>query len=349
MKNILMLASLAFIVNSCTKAPTSSAQYYVPAASAVFVLNQGNFGQGNSSLTAYYPDSNLTVNGLFKLANSRNLGDLGNDIAFNGSRAYMVINNSDKIEVIDPTTALSVGTVYFPSGTSPYRIAFYVPSNIAYVSDLYTNSVSVVNLATDAIISQDTISVGANPYGIACVNGKVFVANSGYGSGNTVSVIDAAKREVVKTITVGSGPTEVEVDENGDVWVACPGQPGDDGSIYVISSSTDSIIDSINTGMQIPSFTGHVLAIDTQNGAAYLIADSSVVKLDVSTHRIVDRNLISGSFYALSVDEATGNVYVTDAKDYKTNGEVYIYNSGGQYTNRSFTAGINPDGIAFLR
>jgi YVTN family beta-propeller protein len=349
MKRVLPVIFLSFVMSSCVKTPTSSVQYYVPSAVAVYVLNQGNYGQGNSTLTAYYPDSNRAVTDVFKLANSRSLGDLGNDIAISGNYAYMVINNSDKIEVMDPTTALSAGTVYFPSGTSPYRIAFYTPGNVAYVTDLYTNSVSVVNLSANTVISQDTITVGANPYGIAYANSQIFVANSGYGAGNSVSIIDASSRKVVKTITVGAGPTEVEPDGAGNIWVACPGQPGTYGSIYIINSATDSVVDSINTGMQIPAFTGHTLAIDTQNGAAYLIADSSVVKLDVSTRQIADKNLIRGSFYAISVDEATGNIYVTDAKDYKTNGVVYVYTSGGQYTNKSFAAGINPDGIAFLR
>jgi YVTN family beta-propeller protein len=337
------------VLSSCVKNPAASNNYFTPQAIAVYVLNQGNYGQGNASLTAYFPDSNQTENDLFKLANGRSLGDVGNDIQLYNGDAYMVINNSDKIEVMDASTALSVGTVFFPSGTSPYRIAFYSPSNIAFVSDLYTNSVSVVNLATNAVMAADTISVGPEPYGIACAYGQVCVANSGYGTGNTVSIIDAASRKVVKTVTVGKGPTEVEPDGNGNFWVVCAGEPGDNGSIYVISVTSDSVIDSVSIGMQVPSFTGHTLAIDGQNGVAYLIADSSVVKLNVANRTIVDKNLINGNFYSVAADGATGDVYVTDAKDGKSDGEVYIYSSSGQFTNRSFTAGIYPDGIVFIR
>lgn len=349
MKKLVLLIALGFMLSSCIKSPNGSISYYTPKAITVYVLNQGDYGQGNASLTAFFPDSNMTENGLFKLANGRSLGDVGNDIVLDGTKAYMVINNSDKIEVMDPTTVLSLGTIYLPSGTSPYRIAFYTPGNIGLVTDLHTNSVSVINLSTNTVIALDTISVGSAPYGIACVSGQAFVANSGYGSGNTVSVIDAVKRKVVKTVEVGQGPTEVEPDGNGNIWVVCPGQPSSEGKIYIINTSTDAVTDSINIGMQLPSFTGHTLAMDTQNGYAYLIADSSVVKLNLSTKTIVDKNLISGSFYAIAVDEANGNVYVTDAKDYKTDGTVYIYSSSGQYTNKSFTAGINPDGIVFLR
>ncbi len=349
MKKYFLPVALGLVLSACIKSPTGAVSYYTPTAVAVYVLNQGEFGQGNASLTAYFPDSNYTENGLFKLANGRTLGDVGNDMVLNGSSVYMVINNSDKIEVMDASTALSTGTVYFPSGTSPYRMAIYAPANIGYVTDLYTNSVSVVNLLTNSVISADTIDVGANPYGISTVSGQVFVANSGFGKGNTVTVIDAATRKVVSTVAVGEGPTEVEPDGNGNVWVVCAGQPGSNGSIYVISVSNDAVIDSISIGKQVPSFTGHTLAMDYQNGYAYLIADSSVVKLDLTKRTIVNNNLISGSFYSIAVDEATGNVYVTDAKDYKTDGEVYIYSPGGQYTNKSFTTGINPDAIAFIR
>ena len=96
-------------------------------------------------------------------------------------------------------------------------------------------------------------------------------------------------------------------------------------------------------------FTGHTLAIDGQNGVAYLIADSSVVKLDMSNRTIMNRDLMNGNFYSIAADGATGDVYVTEANSGTADGKVYIYTSSGQYTNRSFTAGIYPDGIVFVR
>ncbi len=349
MKRFLLLVVLGLTATSCATSPTSPSSNYTPKAVAVYVLNQGDFGQGNSTLTAYFPDSNRAENGIFRSVNGRSLGDVGNDIALNGDEAYMVVNNSNKIEVIDASSALSIATIYFPSGTSPYRIALYPPDNVGFVSDLYTNAVSVINLSTNSLVPADTIPVGDAPYGITCISRQVFVANSGYGKGNTVSVIDASTRKVVKTLKVGEGPTEIEPDGNGYVWVVCPGQIGSNGSIYIVNIKSDTVADSINVGMQIPSFTGHTLAMDQKNGYGYLIADSSVVKLDLLSKTIMDKNLIRGSFYAISVDLSNGDIYVADAKDYKTAGTVYIYNSYGQSTGRSFTTGINPDGMAFVR
>ncbi|HEY9167160.1 MAG TPA: YncE family protein [Candidatus Kryptonia bacterium] len=349
MKRILVLAFTTFVISSCVKSPTGpGGGNTLTNASVVYVVNEGNFGKGNSSLTAYYPDSNAAVTDVFKIVNGRNLGDTGNDIAIFDQKAYIVVNNSDKIEIINSQNASWVGTIYFAAGTSPYRIAIDAQDNLGFVSDLQTNAVSVVNLTTNSLTG-DTISVGNNPYGIAYYSGYVFAANSGYGSGNTVSVIDAVSRKVVKTVTVGTGPTEVLSDGSGVVWVVCPGNIGDIGKVYLINTSTLAVVDSINTNAGISAYGGHAFAFDADRGAAYLIADSSVIKLNLTTHQILNDNFISGTFFGMSVDGATGNIFLTDAKDYQSNGQVYIYSPTGTYTSKSFTAGIIPDAMAFQR
>jgi len=344
---LIVIASLALA--SCTKSPTGTGTGgAIPNASVVYVVNQGNFGRGNSSLTAYYPDSGKAVTDVFKIVNGRNLGDTGNDIEISAGKAYIVVNNSDKIEVMDAGTALWSGTIYYASGTGPYRIAIDARDNLGFVSDLTVNTVSVVNLVSNSL-ETDTIAVGNNPYGIAYASGHVFVSNSGYGSGNSVSVIDAVSMKVVGTVVVGGGPTDVVPDGNGYVWVDCPGNYGDDGKIFVLDAATFAVVDSIDTHGTLASFGGPALAIDQQRGAAYLIADSTVIKLDVKSHQLLNGSFISGSFFGLSVDESTGDIYLTDARDYQSNGEVYIYSTTGQNTGKSFTAGVIPGAIAFQR
>ena len=346
MKKFFLLLFAATIISSCSKTPVGPGGGTVlPKASVVYVVNEGNFGKGNSTLTAYYPDSNKAVTDVFKLVNGRNLGDTGNDIAISNGKAYIVVNNSDKVEVVDPGSVLSLGTIYYKAGTSPYRIAIDPQDNRGFVSDLYTGTVSVINLVTNTLES-DTITVGANPYGIAYVSGKVFVANSGFGAGRTVSVIDAASEKVVRTITVGDNPTEIVPDGYGNIWVVCQGNynPDTPGKIFIVDLNTYTVSDSVYIG-------GHPgkIATDQQQNAAYLIADSSVIKLSLQSHQIMNRNFITGSYYGIAVDQATCQIYLTDPKDYVTNGVVYIYSDAGVYTTKMFTAGIIPDAMAFQR
>lgn len=94
--------------------------------------------------------------------------------------------------------------------------------------------------------------MGNEPYGIAYASGRIFVANSGGGLGNSVSVIDPVSRKVVSSITVGAGPTEVEPDGKGNIWVICPGNYGDIGKVFVVNTSTYTVSDSINMNVESP-------------------------------------------------------------------------------------------------
>ena len=72
----------------------------------------------------------------------------------------------------------------------------------AYITDAGSNTVSVIDTATNTVVS--TIPVGSIPFGVGVTpdGSKVYVANQG---SNTVSVIDTATN-AVSTIPVGSGP-----------------------------------------------------------------------------------------------------------------------------------------------
>jgi YVTN family beta-propeller protein len=73
----------------------------------------------------------------------------------------------------------------------------------AYVTNLLSNTVSVVDLTANSVV--DTIPVGVVPLGVAALpdGSRVYVANF---ASNSVSVIGSATNTVVTTIPVGNGP-----------------------------------------------------------------------------------------------------------------------------------------------
>lgn len=169
---------LILSIVGCTSNPTSSTETPPQAIKGVYVLNEGGFTKNNASLTYYVPDSNKTYQDVFRAVNGRPLGDVANDMKIFQGRGYIVVNNSDKVEVIDIGTNSSVGTINVGAGKSPRQIAF-ADLNKAYVTNLYDSSVTVVNLQTFSVMR--TIRVGQNPDGIAIAQGKAYVANSGFG------------------------------------------------------------------------------------------------------------------------------------------------------------------------
>jgi len=97
----------------------------------------------------------------------------------------------------------------FPIGdgkTKPVRIAFSPDGRLAYLTEGAAASVSVVDVARQAVI--DSIRVGRRPWGIALsADGKrLYTAD---GRSNTVSVIDTEVRKVIMAIPVGDRPNDL--------------------------------------------------------------------------------------------------------------------------------------------
>src|SRR5690606_13883700 len=104
---------------------------------------------------------------------------------------------------------------------SPGPREIVTSNGYAFVALQNTNQVAVINL--NSYFVEKTVAVGSRPEGITASNGRIFVANSGFGSGRTVSVLNAQSFAVVATIDVCDNPTAIKSTDNGEVWVLCSG------------------------------------------------------------------------------------------------------------------------------
>src|SRR5687768_17364874 len=95
---LLPITSLVFTACDPEKAPAVPKGEY---EKGVIILNEGNFQKGNSSVSFYNRDSKTVTHDIFTLVNARPLGDVAQSIAAHKDRAYMVVNNGNKIEVVD--------------------------------------------------------------------------------------------------------------------------------------------------------------------------------------------------------------------------------------------------------
>lgn len=343
MRYLLLLLTLSLFV-ACSD-PNSGKDTTKVELQGAFVLNEGQFTQANGSLSFYSPEADSVQNNIFENVNGRALGDIVNDMLIVDSIAFIVVNNSNTIEVMSLNTWKSKGTIPAGDYTAPYNIALAAPGKI-YVSNLYANSVSVISVENLAI--EKTIAVGANPEGIAVAGDYAFVANSGFGYANTVTVIDTKSDEVKATIRVGDNPQTAVVDADGRVQVLCSGSygdyynPNDDtpGGLYVIDPTTLSVTDS----MIIGGHPGRLVMDD--NGYAYY-KNGAIVQYNQKSLQVTDSTFIDGGFfYNFAYDEVSEQFFVTDAKDFTQNGEVIIFDKDGKEVKR-YVAGIIPGKIVF--
>lgn len=345
--NLVLTAMLAIALISCHKDKKISPAV-TPVTTGLYVLNQGLFNDNNSTLTYYSYTSKQPSTDFFGAVNGRGLGDTGNDIEIYGAKMYIVVNISSTIEVVDPYTGKSIKQIKIFNGTTgrePRDIAFFKGN--AYITS-YDGTVAVMDTATLSVSKY--ITVGNDPEQLTVANGKVYVANSGGlnfpNYDKTVSVIDPATNTVIKTLTVAENPQNITTDGKGHVYVLSAGNYVDvPSSLAVIDDNNDTVTSQTN-------FDATIFTVIGSN--AYFVTSANKVGVYNTTNQSVSNaNFISDGTsikvpYAINADAATGEVFVTDAVDYTSNGKLYAFDKNGKLE-YSFTTGINPGRIALLK
>lgn len=351
MNRIFIVAVTLFLFTGCQKEdPIAPLQENPISTKGVYILNEGGFTKSNSSLSLFVPDSHKIYPDVFSAANFRTLGDIANDIVIFGNKAFIVVNNSHKVEVISTEHHGSLGTLTVP-GNSPNKIVIASETK-GYITNLYKGTVTAFNPATLGII-KDNITVGSNPQGMVSVNGKVFVCNSGYGSDSTISVIDITKDSVIATIVVGKSPTDIAVDSDGEVIVLSNGysdfaNPLNDtpGAISIIDPASNTVKATIVLPLNV---YGHPyeLAV-SNNGYGFTVVNNGILKFNTKTNSILLPLFLTKSGYSIAVDNSTERFYLGDARNFTSNGIVYEYEKNGTLRD-SATVGIIPGTIIFKR
>jgi len=341
------VAALSFILASCHK-DHDVKPVVTPVTEGFYTLNQGLQNDDNSSLSFYSYTTKQPISDIFLSANGRGVGDTGNDIEIYGSKMYIVVNVSSTIEVVDPNTAKSIKQIPMFTGTAarePRDIVFYKGN--AYVT-AYDGTVAVIDTATLTITKN--ITVGSYPEQLTVANGKVYVANSGGlnfpNYDNTVSVINPTTETVTKTLTVVINPQNITSDANGNVYVLSAGNYGNiPSSLAIIDDNADVVKSQAN-------FDAGVFTVIGSN-AYFITNEGGVGVYNTTTQAITTSNFISDGTaittpFTITADATTGEVFISDAKNYTSNGSVYVFDKTGKLE-YSTTVGVNPGKIALLK
>jgi YVTN family beta-propeller protein len=343
MKYLLYLTLLSFLyITGCDSSDPSVTQPTV--SKGILVLNEGLFGQNNSTLTYYNLDTKTVSQQVYRNANGgANLGDTGSDIAITDYFILVAVDNSNKIEKLDPDTFSSLGHIDLGQGGSPRAISIFSLTR-AFVTSTYGDVVYEIN-PTELTVT-DTIPVGSKPEGMLLYKNKLFVANSGFGNDSTLSIIDLNTNKESKRLTVGLNPRYV-YNVLYDVVVVCTGSYDTGmGSIYKIDAVVESIIDS----MQMPGNPKKGAAFG--NDALLVINADGIQRVNMNNMTTAGSPFIAGTdvnsalgvIYSIYYDNLTQNIYCSNPKDYQQNGEVVVFDNLGNELYR-FATGINPGSI----
>lgn len=347
----------ALLLTACGPKDPMPNQQDVIVGKGVFVINEGNFGYANASLTFYDPIADTVANNLFYRVNGAPVGDVGQSLAMMDGNLYIVVNNSKYIYKMNAGT-LAIDT------TQPYKITdFYSPRYMlpvaldkAYVSDIVGTDLWIIN--PQDMTHTGTISMGKSTETMVQVGRELYVTNWSryYVQGmqnNTVQVVDIDHDLKVADIEVGYEPNGMVVDKNGTLWVLCEGDVND----ATVPSTLWKINPNTKTSTLMVSFEKKALnlAIDPTGSYLYFVYGGDWVnggdlhRVSVDDPEADDSFVIPADgkmFYKIAVNPENGDIYLTDAKTYTMNGTVYRYSSDGVLLS-SFDAGICPGFMLF--
>jgi YVTN family beta-propeller protein len=345
MKKLSFILALVLVCyTSCKKENEQQPPSSLFTGNGVFIINEGNFGHGNGSLSFYSYDSVKIYNDLFETANSRPLGDTPNSMLISGNKIYIVVNNSEKIEVVEKETLKSITTI---SGlNSPSEIAA-VSGTKAYITSMYSDLVAILDMENDAITGY--INIRRSSQSIVVHNNKAYIANefsADWSSGNEIMVVNTATDRVIDSIEVAAEPQSMVVDKNNNIWVLCNGgwMRENNAELIAINSSTDEITKRLVFPSKEASPT--CLRIDGA-GSTMFYLESGVRKLSVTDTELPSGTFIDGYFYNLGINPVNGDVFVTDAVDFQQKGRLLIFNNEGDSVS-DMLAGIIPSKLYFI-
>lgn len=316
----------------------------------VLILNQGGFGNGNASVSYLSNDLNTFQNNIFSLVNpSITLGDTAQDIGFYLNNAYIVLNGSNKIEVVNRFTMKHITTIN--SGLNNPRYIVFSRGK-AYVTNWGNGTstsddfVAVINLNSNSVTA--SIPVVEGPEKMAVANDKIYIAHAGgFGFGNSISVINPVDNSV-SSINVGDVPNSLEVN-NGTLYVLCGGKPSWSGTETGGKLSKINLTNNTVSNLNFTS-TVHPSNIEIDGTTLYYTVDSDIYKTTTDASTLPSTPLFSttsqGVYGVYSFAVKNDKIYVGDATDYSSDGKVHVYSTSG-VLKTSKTVGVIPAGFYF--
>ena len=347
---VLKLLCLVLLFQNCTsddrdiEIQTLEGDY----VNGLFVLNEGGYTYSNASVS-FIDGSGTVYNNIFYGVNQMELGDVAQSMAFYNDQAYIVLNYSNTIQVVNRYTFEHIATID-EQILNPRYMVFNdgkgYATNWGDPADATDDYIAVIDLETNTV--ENRIAVSEGPERILLYNNTIYVAHKGgWGYGNSLSVIK--DETVTDTIELAYVPNGMQVSGNY-LYVLCSGKAdwtGDEtlAKIFKVNMDTNQVEETLEfSSGQHPNFT------EIADNKLYYVLDRDIFSIDLSAFELPSEALFSTLpqdvqvLYGFRV--YNNKIYVADAKDYVSNGSVFIYDMQGNLQ-QDYQVQIIPNGFYF--
>jgi len=360
--NFLVISNLLILVtfsscNSVVPQYEETINYHT----SFFLLNEGEWSKNNATLGFFNRKTTEYKRDVFSQINPNvvgGMGDVGNDLMIYGGKLYAVINCSNLVRVMNAKTAQYIGSVNITNcrNINFYNGKVYVSSwsDITYGNADKNGYIVEIDTANLQIIRK--VDVGRQPEEIEFLNGKMYVANSGGYTAeldSTISVVNLQTFTEEKKIVVAKNPQKLCKAGNTLYTLALGNYYDIDPDIYVIEN--DKKVG--NLGIYASNFcicgdSLYILSNETDWSAGTTVA--KYIIYNVKNQQVVTENFITdgtqeniATSYGIAVNPTTKEIFVTDAKNYTTSGELFCFSPAGKKL-WNVSTGVIPKKIVFL-
>ena len=340
------------------------------AVRGFYLVNEGNMGSNKCTLDYFDYFTGLYARNFYAERNPnviKELGDVGNDIGIYGSKLWVVVNCSHKVEVMNARTGVRIGQVDLPNCRYVrfHRGKAYVSSYVGPVlidPDAPRGAVYEVDTASLAVTRK--VLVGYQPEEMEIIDDYMYVANSGGyrvpDYDNTVSVIQMIDFKQIEQIPVGINLHRVKKDRQGKLWVSSRGNYEDVPSrLFVLEKKpgynrmvVSDTLDIACSDMAVHGDSLYYYATEWNNYTGSNTITYGII--NTVTKKRVSANFISDGTeaditipYGIAIHPENGDIFVTDAKNYVSSGVLHCYSNNG-HRKWSVRTGDIPAHICFL-
>ncbi len=316
-------------------------------ASGVFVINEGNFGGGNASISHFDPVNSEVDNGIFTSVNGVALGDVAQSMTLSGDQAYIVVNNSTKVEIVNYGTFTSTGTISEGLANPRYMAVNGTTgfiSNWGSFDDKFQQVeppfIAVVDLSDNSLTTK--VNAGSGPEHIFVFEGKLFVSNS---FTNNVQAFDVENYNLLGTTELTQGPGQIVIDGDNNLWVVSAGSfGGNDGALTCINTSNYGVEREVRLGFNPASR----LVVNEGDNTLYFYSGNSIYQFftrDAEPALLTEMSGFVG-IYGIGYSDSEDLIYVGDAVGFAGEGKVARLNTDGSVVDE-FPVGVGPNSFVF--
>ena len=276
------------------------------------VINPGSDLIYVDAVSGFYPPAGYS----FEEINGSS-GQVVNGVPFPGIPGEMAIDEANDV-VYALGSNSSSNSIFVYSGEAgdfvrnmtvsapAYNIAFDAALNRLFVSTQY--GLIAINSGSGATIS--SVRLGSFSEGMAIDQNSQVVYVANYLSAS-ISAVSATNLTVIKTIQLpnSSYPSDLALDTSTGVLYSTT----DQNYVVAINTRTDAVERTIQIAPAISNGTFSI-AFDQKNNILYVATKpgSLISEVDPSSGTVVSTFKLSYRAYEMSVDQANGNLYVTN-------------------------------------